>query len=122
MGHFCGVRSSIGRASNFFLYSQALRLLHIPTIGGMFFGIFGSADPLAMSLCMEWFNLFPLIEGSDGSYYIFPSIYPAFVGQYLNIAHVCVFMSICESLRHLGHFMAISRWPNQLNCGDPMAC
>merc|ERR1712025_255347 len=32
------------------------------------------------------------------------------------------FLGVCESLKSLGHFMAMARWPNQMFCGDPMAC
>merc|ERR1719321_2530868 len=70
---------------------------------------------------MEWVNLWRTFEGSDGCW-VFVSIYPAFVGQYLALSSALLFLSIGVGLRNLGHFMAISRWPTQLGCGDPMNC
>ena len=74
-----------------------------------------------MSLMMEWFNLYRMSEGLEW-YVVFVCLWPAFVGQYMQMSSVPVFVSICEGLRHLGHFLAIFRWPNMLLCGDPMNC
>merc|ERR1711904_727939 len=95
--------------------------MHIPTIGCMFISMLFTPNPLNLSLMMEWFNMHRCNEGNENQM-LFIAVYPSFVGQYMKILDVALFLGICESIRNLGHFMAIGRWPNQMFCGDPMAC
>jgi hypothetical protein len=120
-GHHMWSQLQVNRTLAWFCWSIFWRLLHIPTIGGMFLAMLASPSPLNVSLCMEWFNIHRLVEGFE-AYWLFVSIYCAFVGQYLRIEDVPFFLSVCESMRNLGSFLAISRWPSQLLCGDPMNC
>lgn len=115
------LRIANGRMMSIFLYSCLWKWMHLPTIAIIFFLNLLTANPLYASLCMEWFNLYRVSEGFE-TYWLFISAYPAFVGQYLEVEGVVVFLSFCESLRSLGTFLAILRWPGQLHCGDPMNC
>lgn len=87
----------------------------------MFFSALTTPNPLNSSLCMEWFNLYRQAEGFEAMY-LFVSVYPAFVNMYMHIGAIPIFLSVCDSMRHLGHFLALGRWPVQLYCGDPMNC
>lgn len=118
---YVGARTTYERVLFFYLWSHFLRLLYIPTIGGMFFAIFATPNPLMWSLFMEFFCLWRCIEGWE-NYWVYISIYPAFVNQYMATASQPLFLGICAGMRHLGHFLAIGRWPTQMLCGDPMNC
>lgn len=114
-------RWCMGRLTNSVIWANICRLTYMPTIGAMFWAAAATPNPLNTSLYMEWFNEYRTLEGCD-AYYIFASIYPAFVGQYMEIDSCPFFLGVCAGMRQLGHFMAISRWPNQMLCGDPMNC
>merc|ERR1712224_1074415 len=71
---------------------------------------------------MEMFNMYRLYEGTDGFYFQYIAIYPAFLGQYMANSRAPFFLGVCAGMRQFGHFMAISSWPTILLCGDPMNC
>merc|ERR1711865_855818 len=120
-GHFTGGRPGVGRILNYIIWINFCRLLYMPTIGLMFLVVFLTPNPLNLSLFMEGFNLYRAMEGAD-NYILFTVVYPAFVAQYMAIGSIPCFLGLCEALKELGQFLAISRWPTQLFCGDPMAC
>lgn len=114
-------RGMTGRLVSIYLQTALWKYLHWSTIAIMFWGGLLTPNPLNCSLMMEWFNLLRTEEGTE-FYYIFISVYPAFVVMYMEIGGIPWFLSVCDSLRHVGHFLALFRWPAQLYCGDPMAC
>merc|ERR1719265_909800 len=73
------------------------------------------------SLSMDYFNVMDQM-GAWECIYIFPTIYPAFMWSYCKREDMPVLLGACNGLRALGDFLQWSRWPNQLLCGDPMAC
>jgi hypothetical protein len=98
-----------------------LMLLHMPTVGGMFLAIFLAANPQYCGMGMEMVSVYKTAEGFE-NYYMWIFMFPAFVGSHVKASDTAFQLSVMESLKHLGEFMAIARWPNQLFCGDPMAC
>jgi hypothetical protein len=120
-GYVSGVKQSFFRPTARMMLACLLRLTYTPTIGAMFLMNFCVPNPLNLSLFMEWFNEWRVSEGSDLNY-CFVELWPAFASQYMQMSNIPFFISACESLRNLGHFMAIARWPNMMLCGDPMNC
>lgn len=105
----------------FFLVGVLFQWLYMPTIAYMFFGTLFTPSPLNSSLMMETANMWRTQEGYE-HVYLYISLYPAFVGTYMEITSIPYFLGVCDAMRNLGHFLAIGRWPVQLYCGDPMAC
>lgn len=120
-GHVSGIRWQVARPLIFFLISKLLEWLYIPTIGGMLFGAVLTPNPLNLSVCMDFFIYWRTVEQYEMYYYLI-ALYSPLAGQYMEITSIPLFLSFCEAFRNFGHFMAISRWPNQLFCGDPMNC
>lgn len=120
-GEICHTRACVGKILQWWIWGCLLRFLYIPTIGGMFLAVFFTPNPLNASLAMEWGQMWRIYEGFE-HYHLFAHIYPAFVGMYLENSSVPVFLGICESMRCLGTWLQINRWPMQMFCGDPMAC
>merc|ERR1719214_248334 len=121
LGQAMIARTTRDRGLNWCLFAIMMMWMYIPTIGVMFLVMLLPPNATYISVCMDMFNLYRLCEGSD-VYNLFIVIYPAFVGQYMDVSMVPFFLGVCESLKSLGHFMAMARWPNQMFCGDPMAC
>jgi hypothetical protein len=121
VGNFSGLRPAQQLPLNMLIWSIILKHAYMPTIVLMFFSIFLHASPLNLSLMMEFFNYFRTLEGFP-IYWFWVMVYPAFVGSYMSLSTIPILLGVVEGLRNLGHFMAMSRWPNQLFCGDPMAC
>jgi len=117
---FTACRENSGKALTFWHF--AMQLLHIPTIGMMFFVIAVTPDPLNLSLYQDTYFLAEGLKGCEAYWGIFRPSVPLFVGQYAEIGRIPLFLSWCESMRCLGTFMSIGRWPAQLLCADPMAC
>jgi len=114
-------RATSSRMFGFFVSCQFWRMMYLPTIAIMTLYALSTPNPLNTSLFMEFFNMYRVLEGFD-AYYFFIGVYPAFVAQYIEISSVCFFLGVCETMRFLGDFLAINRWPNMLYCGDPMNC
>merc|ERR1712100_786624 len=77
---------------------------------------------MGASLGMDLFTCFKISNDNEGVYWILIMTWPAFAVRYMSMASFPILCSICVSLRNLGDFMAMSRWPLHLFCGDPMNC
>jgi hypothetical protein len=121
LGHNLGHKPYHGMASSCCFFEFNCTQLHIPTIGGLLLAIGAAPNPLWSSLYMEWFNLY---DTTCGFYviYLWVSMWPAFAAIYMSYPALAFLIGVNEGLRNLGHFFGIGRWPNQLFCGDPMAC
>lgn len=116
--------SSRPRSQRLFMYVLLLALtkfIYMPTIGLMFWLNLFVTNPLNYSLYMELINQHFQIEASE-NIYMWHSLYPAFVSENLMLPGTAVFLGVCDAMRHLGSFLALSTWPTVLFCGDPMKC
>jgi hypothetical protein len=103
------------------IYETFCYFCYVPTIGIMFITILFTGNPFYGSWSMDLLNVFRNTEGFE-AFLMFFYVYPAFVGTYVKLTDLTVYLGVMEGLKHLGEFLAMSRWPNQLFCGDPMAC
>lgn len=120
-GYVSGVRRGAVRQMAYWIWAMWMQIMYCPTIVCMFLCMFFVPSPLNISLFMEMFNMWRTIEGYDGQE-IYLSIYPAFVAQYMQVESIPWILCVSESMRNLGHWLAIARWPNMMLCGDPMNC
>lgn len=96
-------------------------IMYIPTAGLMILVNLSVPNFLATSLFMDIFNLDRVMAG-ESYVFIWHSLYPSFIGENAALISVPFLLGVCDSMRHLGSFMALSTWPSQLFCGDPMNC
>merc|ERR1711977_761301 len=77
---------------------------------------------MVFSLYMDWYKLYDHIGGNQGACYAIMCLYPAFVGTYARAQDIAWFLSVCDSMRHLGTVLFNLGWPGLLLCGDPTQC
>jgi hypothetical protein len=114
-------RSFLGGIPLMMVYDVCFRVIHVPLIGRMFWLFVVVTNPLWTSMMMDLVNVYRQQENLCVYLHWF-ACYPLFAAMHMQVRDIPWLLAVCDSMRHLGSFMADARWPNMLLCGDPMYC